>query len=474
MNAQENGEPINPWQPQPQPWRELLRWVDAMAAEHAGIGRLRDLMLQRTGTRLIDWVDHVVLSEARLSNEKLRELGYQWRPELQCWEHPSALLPWVRRPTDIEVGSRNPCDRDAEVQGLAIGVESLEEFLRVQQESTDLRLVVQLPDTIPPLSAVRLLPLQKQGKTWMLVVQRHATAGFPASSPYVATLGITPADYQRYLALFNERPRRGDPDELFAEARRRFDQVAERVSAHWACDIFFAAERQYWMSRNRAARVQYARQQALGLGWANHDHHTYRSSRAKFAMLIETLEHFGFQCRERFYAGADAGWGAQVLEHPQCGIVVFADVDLSADEVVGDFAHEGLPPCDQFGTVGLWCRLHGEAFLEAGMHHLECQFEFDAAREQLRRVGIDTMPPFTDFPYLRQAFTEGELWRVPRERLEDLLQGGVITPQQADRWASHGTLGSHLEILQRDDGYKGFNQTGINDIIRRTDPRRLA
>jgi hypothetical protein len=29
-----------------------------------------------------------------------------------------------------------------------------------------------------------------------------------------------------------------------------------------------------------------------------------------------------------------------------------------------------------------------------------------------------------------------------------------------------------LEILQRDEGYKGFNQTGISDIIHRTDPRR--
>jgi hypothetical protein len=29
-----------------------------------------------------------------------------------------------------------------------------------------------------------------------------------------------------------------------------------------------------------------------------------------------------------------------------------------------------------------------------------------------------------------------------------------------------------LEILERNDGYKGFNQTGINEIILETDPRR--
>ena len=33
-------------------------------------------------------------------------------------------------------------------------------------------------------------------------------------------------------------------------------------------------------------------------------------------------------------------------------------------------------------------------------------------------------------------------------------------------------LGSHLENLERNDGFKGFNQQGVSDIIARTDPRR--
>src|SRR5262249_36677222 len=150
-----------------------------------------------------------------------------------------------------------------------------------------------------------------------------------------------------------------------------------------ACDLFFATEREYWQRRNRAARAQKARQDRLGLGWANHDHHTYRSSRDHFARLIALFEKLGFHCRERFYAGAQAGWGAQVLEQPRAGIVIFADVDLSPDELFGDFSHEPLPPRQQLGTVGLWCKLHGEALLQAGMHHLECQFDFDALKQQL-------------------------------------------------------------------------------------------
>jgi hypothetical protein len=180
----------------------------------------------------------------------------------------------------------------------------------------------------------------------------------------------------------------------------------------------------------------------------------------------------GFVCRERFYAGRDAGWGAQVLEQPDCRVVIFADVDLSPEEVAGDFAHEPLAERRELGTVGLWCELHGEAFLEAGMHHLECQFDFNAARTQLAAAGIESMAPFTDFPFLKQAFTKAEMWPIEPRRIERLFADGRITSDQAERFSREGALGSHLEILERNDGYKGFNQTGISEIITRTDPRR--
>src|SRR6185295_11434911 len=97
---------------------------------------------------------------------------------------------------------------------------------------------------------------------------------------------------------------------------------------------------------------------------------------------------------------------------------------------------------------------------------------FDAAREQLRAEGIATMKPFTDFPYLKQAFTEGEIWPVESRRIDAALTQGLITADQAAGFRTSGALGSHLEILQRDEGYKGFNQTGISEIIQDTDPRR--
>jgi hypothetical protein len=47
----------------------------------------------------------------------------------------------------------------------------------------------------------------------------------------------------------------------------------------------------------------------------------------------------------------------------------------------------------------------------------------------------------------------------------------LINEAQAEQFRREGALGSHLEILDRNDGYKGFNQTGISKIILKTDPR---
>src|SRR5262249_40852788 len=159
----------------------------------------------------------------------------------------------------------------------------------------------------------------------------------------------------------------------------------------YTCDLFFAAEREYWMGRNHAGQVQFARQQKLGLGWANHDHHTYRVSRRNFTKLIAMWEKLGFHLRERFHAGKQAGWGAQVMEQSATGITTFNDVDLTPEELFNDFAHEQLEEQAKLGTVGLWCTLHGDSFLQAGMHHLECQFDFEALRHQLETGHVRTM-----------------------------------------------------------------------------------
>jgi hypothetical protein len=447
------------WKTQPAAARWVTRAFDSLAERNPVIRKLAYQLREFTGTRLVDWVDHLALSDEDSLGliGELADIGYslQGPADEAAWQHPLGMFPPV-----IVNGGRT---------GLALRCDSVDACLMSLPPMLGL-------NHIDPEQVIgsrggmyRHVVLDEHVDAELWLVERHGYAGFGVgkSSPDQIKAAA------RHRNALRHRERSFPEFEAgFRHAAELFAAAADEIGTDLACDLFFAAEREYWQSRNRAGTVQYDRQNRLGLGWANHDHHTYRSSRAAFPLLVATLEQMGFHCRERFYAGREAGWGAQVLEQPKARVVIFADVDLSPEEVAGDFAHEQLPDRDQLGTVGLWCELHGEAFLEAGMHHLECQFDFDSAREQLAKHGIETMAPFTDFPYLKQAFTKGEIWPVDGGRIERLLKAGRITAEQADRFRREGALGSHMEILERNDGYKGFNQTGISEIITRTDPRR--
>jgi hypothetical protein len=146
---------------------------------------------------------------------------------------------------------------------------------------------------------------------------------------------------------------------------------------------------------------------------------------------------------------------------------------LAPHEIEEDFAHHPMNDLPQLGTIGLWCALHGDSILSAGMHHLEAQFMFEELTQDLNKLGVGMMDPFSMFPYLQQAFTAGELWPVKPARVEALLERGLITKEQADRFLKEGAIGSHLENLQRREGYKGFNQKNVSLIIKKTDPRLI-
>ena len=251
-------------------------------------------------------------------------------------------------------------------------------------------------------------------------------------------------------------------------------EIVSKIGEGSGSCVFLEGERIYWQSRNKAGQLQKQRQDVLGLGWANHDHHTFRSSRPAFPVLIEILKTFGFKKRERFYAGAEAGWGAQVMEQPEAGYVIFADVDLSQTDSRVDFSSQALPELEKPGTVGLWCALHGDSMLQAGMHHLEAQFDFDHLRDSLKVKDINTMTPFSDFHYLRQAFTQGEIWNVDEKRLNTLMAANQISKEGFEKIKKDGAVGSHLENLQRRNGFKGFNQQAVSDIIREVNPEKQA
>ena len=71
--------------------------------------------------------------------------------------------------------------------------------------------------------------------------------------------------------------------------------AVELVGPDLAASYFLQQERAYWQRHNSAGALQHARQDRLGLGWGNNDHHTFRSSRAAFAPLIGFLTLLGFR-----------------------------------------------------------------------------------------------------------------------------------------------------------------------------------
>lgn len=416
---------------------------------------LAQRMREETGTDLFEWTDHLVLSP----DEQPALLAAGFEPDLDVetptgeavYAYPRATLPRVLIPrgnTKFE-------------SALALRPEFVAEFIAAHNLRAE-------PEG-EPCSRFRRVLVARQNGTRLEAVERRACRGFvPAPLAERELRNIIQA-----RELWATRPRLLATDaEAIQAANETLSRVLELVGQDMACQFFFEAERAYWQKRNRAGQLQKQRQDLLGLGWGNHDHHTFRCSREHFVELVEFLQRLGFHKRERYYAGAEAGWGAQIMEQPVAGIVVFADVDLMPDETQLDFSIHRLPPAPRLGTVGLWVGLHGESFLEAGMHHLEARFDFDLLRDQLKDRGITTMKPFSDFPFLRQAFTEGERWPVRRERLERLLSVKLITREQFDRFLSEGALGSHLENLQRHGGFKGFNQKSVSVIIAATDPRR--
>ena len=453
------------WKRFPETEAFLEEKIESALAGNAFASALAGRMHRETSTRFGDWVDHLVIGEGPGLARTLRALGYvkQEIPHANdspAFAHEGGMFPRLA----VATGG------GPEVREVAIKVESIAGFSKAH----DLGLTI-LGYPMGPYRVARV----PGTPTSLAIVERRGFVGFDPFSSEMARVGrMTPQAARDALAA----------RELWEGRRRRFDDDAEGFDAtevtlrrvidlaggpDLACHLVFEVERDYWQSRNRAARVQKARQDRLGLGWANHDHHTYRSSRRSFPRLIRMFETLGFRLRERYHAGEQAGWGAQILEHPTTGIVIFADLDLAPDESTHDFAHVALPELPRPNTVGLWVALHGESILEAGMHHLEAQFDFDALREDLKAdAEIEVMKPFSAFPFLRQAFTAGERWAVDRRRLDRALELGLIDAAQHAKFLEEGAIGSHLENLQRREGFKGFNQKSVSAILQAVDPRR--
>ncbi len=440
----------------PQAENLLVQHIDTFLKNNNFACKLSSRMEQETSTWFLDWIDHVVLPEDVVSAKDIEDVGFQQIDHLKAptgmrvFMHPGAIF------FPVLLSQENSTE-------VVLKPERLDHFIQVIGKGLSIEGSI--------CGSYRKAIIAEQGDYILSAAERRGYDGFCVSEKLTEDTW----EYRQTLETFFCRQRYYESlEEGMNATQKLIEDTCKKLSPARVTDAFFRAERAYWERRNRAGQIQKARQDRLGLGWGNHDHHTYRSSRGNFTRLIEIFETLGFICREQFFAGEEAGWGAQVLEHPECDIVLFTDIDLLKEERNENFTRHGLKQTAQRGTVGLWVELHGESILQAGLHHLAARFDFGKLRTDLKQLNITTMDPFSYFEFLKQAFTEGETWHVDKERLDSLLEKGSITRTQHEMFLKTGVIGGHLENIQRTQGFKGFNQHSVSAIIKATDPRKYG
>ncbi len=444
------------WKLYPDAWKFLAARVKLFMNYHKYVTELAGRIERATSTRFIDWVDHMVLAEEDFDTKVLTDLGFtevkdeRLIQDGRLFRHEgSTIFPIIVRPGGIEE--------------LAIRVGHLDSFTKTHATKDP-----KMGRSHAPFSHV---VMARQDYFIFSAVERNGYSGFVVQPETDMNL------YEEAVRFFKTREtrKRGlEPVDRLGMLRDLYETVEDRfsgLSRPRLTQAFLRAERAFWLRRNKAGRIQKKRQDNLGLGLANHDHHAFRSSRENMVDLLELLKLIGLEERERFYAGDEAGWGAQVLENAEAGCVVFADVDLLPNEKDVNLAVEPLRQSHKLGTIGIWCALHGDSIFTAGMHHLALRANHAALRSVLPRLKVPVMEPFSYYDHLKQSFTEGDGWMALKKRARSLFEAEQLMNEQFYEVRTYPIMGSHMEIIERNDGYKGFDQDSVDTIIRDTDPR---
>ncbi len=439
------------WTVQPEAERWLAGTIAHALAQCPEGAAYADALLASCGVRLRDIVDHIRLPEHHLAGAEAA--GWQTvpgAPDNGLMENAAGFFPAVL-----------PADDDRII--IAFRVESIERFQAATGQVQPIE-----GEAFGPLRLARAF--EGDGAT-LIAAERSGSIVYHVEDVGAASIRAGRLHLQR----FRTRPRRFDSVmEGLARTEALVDAAVADIGPHRACDLWLKAEREYWMTRCPAGAWAKTRQDAAGIGWANIDHHTYDGSRAHFRRTVRILEKLGYELREMLYAGEMAGWGSQILEQPALKSTIFADVDLAPHEIAIDFAHEILPPLDRHRRAGVLSILHGESILEGGLNHVAGMYDNQRLRALWAGEGKAMMAPFSEFPFLYQELTEGDWAAVDPVRVDALEAGGHLGAEEAESIRLNGAIAAHLENLERNDGYKGFNKPGIDGVLRKLDPRGAA
>jgi len=300
------------WSLHPKTEKFLNKEINNFIRNNKFTKKLAKSMLKNTSTNLIDWIDHISIPEKKYSLKFLKKLGFQ---EVKL-KSPRGTKVYKNLKTiyfPLLLTSQVTTELVLKPENLDHCIKKLGHIGLIQGEK---------------FSPIRKATINVQKNYILSAVERRGSNNLVIEN--------NPKDIKQYkkaFEIFSKRKRKFKSDKVGLQSTiKLIKSQLKRLSKPRIADAFFRNERAYWESRNNAGKTQKKRQDILGLGWGNHDHHTYRASRKYFTELIRIFELMGYGCRERFFAGEKAGWGAQILEHPQCDIVVFADTDITKAE----------------------------------------------------------------------------------------------------------------------------------------------
>jgi len=376
--------------------------------------RFGETLLADTGTHLADWIGVFLTPDTPRTRQRLEEAGFEPRATEfvdedihYAFEHRLGLFP------DILL-------TDSDRMSVGVKVDSVADFFAATQYPG-----VEFIQG-EPLARARWAKVFTGDRAAMWVMERHGYDGYHfAAEPAESRIAA-----MHHIERFRARPRGfADAAEGLADLNRSLAAAADELGPEWAADLFLRAERERFVLSHCAARSQSARQNALGLGWANTDHLVYAASAGAARATIATFGLLGFAPRESVpLAAADT---AHVLEHPV------------ANEAVVVVAPAASAP----GLSGSWVALFGESLLGAGPAGLALRGDPELL---VRQLGLQ------DTHASKVAVRP-----VCPERLAAAVAEGLVDERFAQAIRAGGALGSTLTAVSRRDGCRGFSPAAI-------------
>ncbi|MBI5141733.1 MAG: hypothetical protein HZA20_06015 [Nitrospirae bacterium] len=374
------------WEEYPETEAMVASLIREACEKSEEINRVTHQISSRTFSRISDWIESFTLSGALMY--EIERLGYRLWTTIygqKIFIHPRGCFPALRVfPGPVQV-----------VRGITLKIESLTVFRHLGGFYGEL-------DGTPGSGYSRIL-LSDTGGTLLFAAEKNADMWMPEE---MDSSGVQDIMEARELILKRRRAfDRGEDGWKYTE--RIINRVIGLVGRDRCASMFLDSERRIWEVCCPAAMALKSLHDKLGLGWGNHDHHVFRSSRKNFHHLIAIFELMGFGRRERFLRGADANeWGVQALEQPSIGAVALVELDASRDEMNDEILEGGLDELKTPGVVGKWVGERGESIFGGYMHRLALRYDYDELRRNLPSLGLDISEPYAGAPSVRQALMQ--------------------------------------------------------------------